>query len=199
MDKIFLPKATADWIIPQDDTYLSKKILDLQKYRNSDGVDSLFHDYNLEQVNQMQITKQADVLLLMLLFEGLFDKEQKLKNFNYYEPKTTHDSSLSLSTHAILSADLGKLEQSYDFFNKAINIDMGEYMKSSDAGIHAASLGGIWQMIVFGYGGLRMVESQLRIEPHLPKEWKALEYGFDYHGKAIHVELTKDKRSVKRK
>lgn len=196
VDKIFLPKATADGIIPQDDTYLSKKILDLQKYRNSDGVDSLFHDYNLEQVNQMQITKQADVLLLMLLFEGLFDKEQKLKNFNYYEPKTTHDSSLSLSTHAILSADLGKLEQSYDFFNKAINIDMGEYMKSSDAGIHAASLGGIWQMIVFGYGGLRMVESQLRIEPHLPKEWKALEYGFDYHGKAIHVELTKDKMTL---
>lgn len=196
VDKIFLPKATADGIIPQDDTYLGKKILDLQKYRDSDGVDSLFHDYNLEQVNQMQITKQADVLLLMLLFEGLFDKEQKLKNFDYYEPKTTHDSSLSLSTHAILSADLGKLEQSYDFFNKAINIDMGEYMKSSDAGIHAASLGGIWQMIVFGYGGVRMIESQLRIEPHLPKKWKVLEYGFDYHGEAIHVELTKDKMNL---
>lgn len=196
VDKIFLPKATAEGIIPQDDSYLSKKILDLRKYKESDGVDSLFHEYNLEQVNQMQITKQADVLLLMLLFEDLFDREQKLKNFDYYEPKTTHDSSLSLSTHAILSADLGKLEQSYDFFNQAINIDMGEYMKSSDAGIHAASLGGIWQMIVFGYGGVRMVNSKLRIEPHLPKEWSHLEYGFDYQGEEISVSTDRNQMTL---
>lgn len=189
VDKILLPQATTEGIIPQDDSYLNKKILDLQKYKSADGVDSLFHDYNLEQVNQMQITKQADVLLLMLLFEDLFDRELKLKNFDYYEPKTTHDSSLSLSTHAILSADLGKLEQSYDFFNQAINIDMGEYMKSSDTGIHAASLGGIWQMVVFGYGGVRMVDAHLRIEPHLPKEWTALSYGFDYQGEEVHVEV----------
>lgn len=196
VDKIFLPKATDGGIIPQDDSYLTKKVIDLSKYRESDGVDSLFHDFNLEQVNQMQITKQADVLLLMLLFEDLFDRDQKLKNFDYYEPKTTHDSSLSFSTHAILSADLGKLEQSYDFFNKAINIDMGDYMKSSDAGIHAASLGGIWQMIVFGYGGVRMVKSRLRIEPHLPKEWSLLKYGFDYRGENISVSTDRKRMIV---
>ncbi|MFC4653259.1 glycoside hydrolase family 65 protein [Lactococcus nasutitermitis] len=194
--KIFLPQPTKAGIIPQDDSYLNKKLLDLTKYKEKDGVDSLFHDYNLEQVNQMQITKQADVLLLMLLFEGLFDKELKLKNFDYYEPKTTHDSSLSLSTHAILSADLGKLDKSYDFFNKAINIDMGEYMKSSDAGIHAASLGGIWQMIVMGFGGVRMIDSKLRIEPHLPKDWQHLDYGFDYHGESIHAEVEPDKLTL---
>lgn len=192
VNRIFLPAATVEGIIPQDDSYLSKKIIDLRPYKEADGVDSLFHKFNLEQVNQMQITKQADVLLLMLLFEDLFDREQKLKNFDYYEPKTTHDSSLSLSTHAILSADLGKLDKSYDFFNQAINIDMGEYMKSSDAGIHAASLGGIWQMIVFGYGGVRMVNSKLRIEPHLPKEWSHLTYGFDYQGESVAVEIDKE-------
>ncbi len=189
VNKIYLPRPTDEGIIPQDDSYLSKQILDLSVYKSKDGVDSLFHDYNLEQVNQMQVTKQADVLLLMLLFEDLFDKELKLKNFDYYEPKTTHDSSLSLSTHAILSADLGKLDESYDFFNKAIAIDMGEYMKSSDAGIHAASLGGIWQMVVFGYGGVRMFNSKLRIEPHLPKEWSHLEFGFDYQGEALTVKI----------
>ena len=196
--KIFLPQPTEEGIIPQDDTYLSKKILDLTKYKEADGVDSLFHDYNLEQVNDMQITKQADVLLLLLLFEGLFDKELKEKNFDYYEPKTTHDSSLSLSTHAILSADLGKLDQSYDFFQQASNIDMGEYMKSSDPGIHAASLGGIWQMVVFGYGGVRLVNGQLRIEPHLPAAWTSLDFGFDYQGQAISVKLGKDSLSLQK-
>ena len=146
----------------------------------------------------MQITKQADVLLLLLLFEGLFDKELKEKNFDYYEPKTTHDSSLSLSTHAILSADLGKLDQSYDFFQQASNIDMGEYMKSSDPGIHAASLGGIWQMVVFGYGGVRLVNGQLRIEPHLPAAWTSLDFGFDYQGQAISVKVSKGSFSLQK-
>jgi hypothetical glycosyl hydrolase len=194
--KLFLPRPTADGIIPQDDTYLTKPTLDLTKYKSADGVDSLFRDYNLEQINQLQVTKQADVLLLLLLFEGLFDKALKLKNFDYYEPKTTHDSSLSLSTHAILSADLGKLDQSYAFFRKAIAIDLGTYMKSSDAGIHAASLGGIWQMIVFGYGGVRMIDGKLRIEPHLPEGWTRLKFGFDYRGQSLTVTVTKDSFEV---
>ena len=194
--KLFLPQPTAEGIIPQDDTYLSKKVLDLRQYKEADGVDSLFHDYNLEQVNDMQITKQADVLLLLLLFEGLFEQELKEKNFDYYEPKTTHDSSLSLSTHAILSADLGKLDQSYDFFQQASSIDMGEYMKSSDPGIHAASLGGIWQMVVFGYGGVRIVNEQLRIEPHLPREWESLTFGFDYQGQSVTVEVNHETATI---
>ncbi|MBL1229767.1 glycoside hydrolase family 65 protein [Enterococcus sp. BWB1-3] len=192
VDKIFLPQPTEEGIIPEDDSYLEKEVIDLSNYKAVDGVDGLFHDYNLEQVNEMQITKQADVLLLLYLFEGLFSHELKLKNFDYYEPKTTHDSSLSLSTHAILAADLGKLDESYEFFKKACNIDMGEYMKSSDDGIHAGSLGGIWQMIVFGYGGVRMIEGQLRIEPHLPNAWKELTYGFDYQGQSITVKVTSD-------
>ncbi|PAB01445.1 glycoside hydrolase family 65 protein [Enterococcus canintestini] len=192
VDRIFLPQPTKEGIIPEDDTYLSKKIIDLTKYKEKDGVDGLFHDYNLEQVNDMQITKQADVLLLLYLFEDLFPHEMKLKNFEYYEPKTTHDSSLSLSTHAILSADLGKLTESYEFFKKARNIDMGPFMKSSDDGIHAGSLGGIWQMVVFGYGGVRMIDGKLRIEPHLPQEWSKLTYGFDYQGESITVVVTKE-------
>ncbi|MDR0297726.1 MAG: glycoside hydrolase family 65 protein [Streptococcaceae bacterium] len=196
LPRIFLPQPTIDGVIPQDDSYLSKKIIDISKYKTADGVDGLFHDYNLEQVNAMQITKQADVLLLLLLFEGLFDKELKLKNFEYYEPKTTHDSSLSLSTHAILSADLGKMDQAYDFFTRAKSIDMGAYMKSSDAGIHAASLGGIWQMTVLGFGGVRMIDGKLRIEPHLPEAWERLEFGFTYQGEDISVTVSHDFVSV---
>ncbi|WP_314576731.1 glycosyl hydrolase family 65 protein [Enterococcus gilvus] len=192
VDKIFLPRPTIDGIIPQDDSYLGKETINLAKYKATESVEGLFHDFNLEQVNQMQITKQADVLLLLYLFEGLFPHELKLKNFEYYEPRTTHDSSLSLSTHAILSADLGKLDESYEFFKKARDIDMGPYMKSSDDGIHAASLGGIWQMIVFGYGGIRIIEGKLRIEPHLPKAWNKLTYGFDYQGESITVVVTNE-------
>lgn len=196
IDKIYLPQPTKEGVIPQDDTYLSKQIIDLTKYKESPHVGTLFHEYNLEQVNEMQVTKQADVLLLLFLFEDLFEKEEKLINWNYYEPKTLHDSSLSLSTHAILAADLGKLELSYELFNKAMNIDMGENMTSSNEGIHAASLGGIWQATVFGYGGVRCLNGQLRIEPHLPKAWKALSFGIIWQNNPLTVEVLTDQFKV---
>lgn len=195
-DLIFIPKPNEDGIIPQDDTYLSKKIIDLRPYKEHEQVGTLFHEYNLEQVNEMQITKQADVLLLIYLFENLFSEKIKLDNWNYYEPKTMHDSSLSLSTHSALAADLGDIELSYELFKQAIHIDMGAAMFSSDEGIHAASLGGIWQMIVFGYGGVRALDGQLRIEPHLPNNWKDLEFSIFWHGSEIKIIVNKEEFTV---
>lgn len=190
-DLIFIPKPNENGIIPQDDTYLSKTIIDLKPYKEDEQVGTLFHEYNLEQVNEMQVTKQADVLLLIYLFENLFSEKIKLDNWNYYEPKTMHDSSLSLSTHSALAADLGEIELSYELFKQAIHIDMGEAMASSDEGIHAASLGGIWQMIVFGYGGVRALDGQLRIEPHLPENWKDLEFSIFWHGSELKINVNK--------
>lgn len=195
--KIYLPKPNEDGIIPQDDTYLSKKVIDLQKYKEQEFVGGLFHDYNLEQVNNMQITKQADVLLLVFLFENLFSKDIKEKNWYYYEPKTLHDSSLSLSTHAVLAADLEEIEMAYELFKEATEIDMGPAMHSSDEGIHAASLGGIWQAIVFGFGGVRALDNKLRINPHLPKEWKELSYVIFWHQNKLQVVVKENQMTVK--
>lgn len=192
VDKIYIPSPNDKGIIPQDDSYLNKKVIDLKPYKESEQVGTLFHQYNLEQVNNMQVTKQADVLLLIYLFENLFTEKIKLDNWNYYEPKTMHDSSLSLSTHSTLAADLGELDLSYQLFKKAINIDMGPNMKSSDEGIHAASLGGIWQMIVFGYGGVRALDGKLRIEPHLPKVWENLEFSIFWHSSELKITVMQD-------
>ncbi len=196
LPKIYLPAPTSEGVIPEEDRYLEKKVIDLTPYKESDAVGTLFHDYNLEQVNEMQITKQADVLLLLFLFENLFAKEIKEKNWNYYEPKTTHDSSLSLSTHALLAADLGLKEQSYRLFKEARDIDMGEYMHSSDDGIHAASIGGIWNATIFGYGGIRVLDGKLRIEPNLPNEWQSLAFEIEYKKAIVGVKIVGDKLMV---
>ena len=186
---LYLPQTTATHLLPQDDTYLFKDTLDLTPYKQDQQVGTLFHDYNLEQVNQLQITKQADVLLLMLLREKLFAKDTIQRNWAYYEPKTMHDSSLSLATHAILAADLGEVEKAYDFFQQALRIDLGENMQSSNEGIHAASLGGIWQAIVFGFGGVRNLEGDLRIEPHLPSAWQSLEFGIEWQQQPLTIQV----------
>ena len=189
LHKVYLPQPREDRVIPQDDTYLSLKEIDLTKYKNQKHVGTLFRDYNLSQVNQIQVSKQADLLILFLLLEDLFDEETKLANFNYYESRTLHDSSLSLSTHTILANDLGEYDMAYDLFNRAVNIDLGPNMKTSDHGIHAASIGGIWQSVVLGFGGVRLTGGHLRVNPKLPKDWNKLDFYIMWHGDKLHIEI----------
>lgn len=196
VDKIYLPQPREDKVIPQDDTYLSKKIIDLTNYKNQENVGSMFLDYNLEQVNEIQVSKQADIMVLFYLLEGLFTNDVKRANWEYYEPKTLHDSSLSLSTHCVLACDMGDYNMAYELFSRAARIDLGENMKTSDHGIHAASLGGVWQCIVNGFGGVRMVAGKLRIEPNLPESWAELQFPIFWHGDRLIVSVTKEKLTI---
>lgn len=193
IDKIYLPQPREeDLLIPQDDTYLTLKNIDLTKYKSSEKVGTLFDEYNMEQVNQMQVTKQADVVILLYLIEQAgspFAKEVMKANFDYYEARTTHDSSLSLSTHTIVANDLERQDLAYSLFKRATRIDLGPYMHSSDEGIHAASIGGIWQSAVFGFAGVRMVNGTLRINPCLPKQWKKMEFTIYWKGQPLSIEV----------
>lgn len=190
--KLYLPQPNAENVIPQDDTYLSKPIIDLGKYKKQEHVGSIFLDYNLEQVNGIQVSKQASVVMLMYLLEHKFSQEVKKANYDYYEPKTLHDSSLSLSTHAVLANDLGDTRLAYDLFRRASEIDLGPNMKTSDHGIHAASLGGIWQIVVCGFGGVRLVGGHLRIHPRLPQEIEKIQFRIHWQGERLRVCVTRD-------
>lgn len=196
INNIYLPQPQENLVIPQDDTYLQKTIIDLSKYKSQKNVGSIFKEYNLEQVNEMQVSKQADIMALFYLLENYFSREVKVANWNYYEPKTLHDSSLSLSTHCVLASDLGEKDLAYALFNRAANIDLGPNRMSSVDGIHAASIGGIWQCIVNGFGGVRMLDGTLRIEPHLPKSWTKLIFPINWHGDRLNITIDKDTISI---
>lgn len=193
-EKIYLPKPNAELIIPQDDDYLAKAVIDLTKYKNDANVGSLFLEYNLDQINEMQITKQADVLILLYLLDDYFSNEVKRANWDYYEPKTMHDSSLSMSTHSILASDMDDASLAYDMFEKACRIDMGQNPHSSDHGIHSASLGGIWQSIVFGFAGVRLRHHHLEIQPKLPMNWNQV--SFPLYWKGYHIKITADNKDI---
>ncbi len=190
---VYIPEPNAEGVIPQDDTYLQLAQIDLSKYKNQEHVGSIFRDYNLEQINEIQVSKQASVVMLMYLLEHKFSKEVKSANYNYYEPRTLHDSSLSLSTHAVLASDLGKSDLAYSLFRRASEIDLGPNMKSSDHGIHAASLGGIWQTLVCGFGGVRMVGGELRVQPNLPEQIRSIDFPINWKGNLLKVKVTRDK------
>ena len=196
VDNVFLPVPREDGVLPQDSTYLTLKDIDLSKYKAQDFVGGISRDYNLKQINQIQVSKQADVLVLFFLLEDLFPAEVKRATWEYYSARTLHDSSLSLCTHAVLAADMKEKDLAYDMFEKSIMIDLGPVMTTSDAGIHAASFGGIWQGVVYGFGGLRMLGGKLRIDPILPDAWEGLSYTLWWKGQKLEVDITHDSVTV---
>ena len=196
IDKLYLPRPNADGIVPQYDKYLDLKELDLSKYKDSSQVMSIYNDFNMEQMNQYMVSKQADMVMLLFLQDTLFDEDIKKKNFVFYESKTLHDSSLSKCTHAILANDLGLKDMAYELYEGALSIDLGPKMKSSDEGIHSASTGGIWESTVMGFGGVRMEGSRLRIKPRLPEDWTKLNFPLVWQGEPLKVTVTKEAVSV---
>ena len=199
LPKLYLPLPNEDDIIPQSDTFLGLKKLDISKYKNSDEVLGIYNDYNTKQLNEYMVSKQSDTVMLLYLFRDLFDHETRKKNFVFYEDKTLHDSSLSKSTHAILANEFDFEEMSYKLFKGAISVDLGANMKSSDEGIHSASIGGIWAAFVFGFGGTNIADKGLNINPCLPVNWDFLEFPLVYQGTRLRVRVEKDNQvSVRR-
>ncbi|MFJ7826576.1 glycoside hydrolase family 65 protein [Psychrobacillus sp. NPDC096623] len=204
-EKIYLPKPREkDLVIPQDDTYLKLKEIDLTKYKNQEKLRTIYLYYNPQQINTLQVTKQTDTLLLIYLLRQTFLHEDiklsdavKKANFYYYEPKTLHDSSLSLATHSILANDIGDTDFAYSLFKKATEVDLGPSMNTSDDGIHAASIGGIWKAAVFGFAGIRLVDGKLTINPKLPKQWNHMNFTIHWQGQPIAIFLTDNTLSVK--
>lgn len=188
-DKLYLPQPldNPEGVLPQDDTFMSKKILDISGYRNDNIKQTILKDYSREQVNNMQVLKQSDVIMLMELLPDLFSRKIKMANWEYYEPKTIHDSSLSRAIYSVVASDCGEPKKAFASFLHAIAIDMGQNPYSSDEGIHAASMGGIWLAVVRGFAGLRIQKDTLYLAPCLPKEIEEIKFHAVYRGKKMEI------------
>ncbi|MFH1513178.1 MAG: glycosyl hydrolase family 65 protein [Bacillota bacterium] len=188
MERLYLPVPDERGIIPQADRYFDLACIDLSKYKGSEAPERIFKNYNMSQINEMQVTKQADLLLLLLLLEDLFDMDTKRKNYQFYEERTLHDSSLSKSTHCVLALDLGLSEMGYRYFLNSCAIDLpAAGLPQSQDGIHSASMGGIWQCVVYGFGGVRITGDLLRIDPRLPENWASLSFRIVWRGQPLIV------------
>ena len=186
-DKLYLPRPDEDGIVHQFDGYMDLKHIDLTPYKQAGSVGTIYNDYNNEQISSFQVHKQADTLVLMLLLEDLFDPDTKRKNYDFYESRTLHDSSLSKSTHCVLAADLGRADTAYRFFEGCGGIDLGPNMGTSDMGVHTASMGGIWQCAVYGFGGVRVVDDDLRVDPKLPGAWRSVSFPLVWRGQPLKI------------
>ncbi|MDD3335305.1 MAG: family 65 glycosyl hydrolase [Eubacteriales bacterium] len=182
---LYLPQVNQAGILPQDDTFLSLPQIDLAPYKQ--GTRSIRADYDKSALLKLQVAKQADVAALFLLLEDLFPMDVKKRNIYYYEEHCVHESSLSLCTYSLLASDIDEQDSAYAFYQKACRIDLGNKMDSSDEGIHAASLGGIWQCVVLGFIGVRARNDMLCICPKLPARWKRVTTRIFWQGQPLTI------------
>lgn len=146
-----------------------------------------------EKTAATQVIKQADVLMFLMLFGERFSKEQLIANFDYYEERCGHGSSLSPSVHCITAARAGKTQKAYGYFRKNAQIDLSDTFGNSSGGIHIAAQGGMWLSAVFGFSGMYAVDKGLIFDPSLPDEWDKLEYQLKWRGQRLNVVIYKDK------
>lgn len=198
-EKMYLPKPNQDLIIPQDDTFLGKQCLpNIEKYKNSEIKQAVLQDYSRDEVVDMQVLKQADTVMLLNLFPQMFPPEVVKKNVLYYEARTIHDSSLSYCAHAQACAAIGAIDLAWKFFEKCMVIDLDNNPNDTTDGIHAASLGGIWTCVIFGFAGVNYENGVLHISPRLPKHWKEIHFHMKVKGQNIELYLSNSRVYLKK-
>ena len=145
-----------------------------------------------ERTSGAQVLKQADVLMLHHLVPDEVAPGSLLPNVDYYEPRTSHGSSLSPAIHAALLARAGRYRAALDALRLAARLDLDDLTATTAGGVHLATMGGLWQALAFGFAGVRPAGERLRVDPHLPPEWNALELGLHLHGTPFRLRIDRD-------
>jgi kojibiose phosphorylase len=141
-----------------------------------------------ERLARTQIVKQPDVLMLGHMLPETMPADVLRANYRYYEPRTSHGSSLSPAIHAALAARIGDAEQALAYFRMAAAVDLGDAMGNAAEGVHIATLGGLWQAAVLGFGGLRPEGDAVRLDPRVPEAWRRLSFVLRWRGTKLTVE-----------
>ncbi len=177
-------------IHPQDDFFLDREVWDLS--RTPHELRPLMLHYHPLVIYRFQVLKQADVVLAMFLHGDRFTDEQKRANFEYYDPITTGDSTLSAVVQSIVAAEVGYHELALDYFRQALYVDLGDLHGNTVDGMHIASAGGIWSALTYGFAGMGDRNGRLCFDPRLPEGWPALRFRLAWRGSRMVVELRQD-------
>lgn len=144
----------------------------------------------VDRLRRTQVVKQADVLMLRVLLPEEVSVEVQAANYRHYEPRTCHGSSLSPAIHALVAARVGVLDDALGYFHLAGGLDLEDRMGNGADGVHIATMGGLWQAAVFGFGGVRADGDAVRIDPRLPPGWDGLAFPVRWRGTRVSVEAT---------
>ena len=187
-ENIYVPYDEILGINPQDAEFLRKEIWDFDRTPASDY--PLLLHYHPLVIYRYQVIKQADVVMAMCLLPDEFPPDVKRRNFDYYDPLTTGDSSLSACVESVVASQIGEREKALEYFDYGLFMDLGDLLGNAAQGVHVAAAGGVWMALVYGFGGLTQRDGQLCFEPRLPNEWSRLAFRVQVQGSRLVVNIT---------
>lgn len=156
----------------------------------------LYNHWSYDRIYRTDMIKQPDVLMLLYLYNSSFSDEVKRINYEFYEPRTIHESSLSPAIHSILACELGRMDEAIAFFGHATRLDLDNYNRNTREGLHTTSIAAAWINIVYGFGGLRSDGEGLNFTPHLPARWKSVSFSVHYQRRLLRVVVMQDKTGI---
>ncbi len=188
---MYLPYDEKLCVHAQDDSFLQKEPWDFDDdAKNKHPLLLYLHPL---VIYRYQILKQPDVVLANFLQSGSFSRIQKIRDYDYYNPLTTGDSSLSPCVQSIMAAELGRVEEAYGYFMKTARMDIDDINSNVCDGVHIAAMGGTWLSLIYGFAGLRDNDGNLSFSPRLPKAWNGLKFNLGYRGKKLSVDINHEK------
>ncbi|MEZ5049369.1 MAG: family 65 glycosyl hydrolase domain-containing protein [Saprospiraceae bacterium] len=189
IENMYYPVDTNARLKLQQDGFLDKDIYPAKEIPA--GQRPIHEHWSWDRILRSCFIKQADVLQGLWFLEHLYDKDTIEINFDYYEPLTVHESSLSSCIHSIQASLLGKHDKAYQFYLNASRLDLDDYNNDTKDGLHITSMGGTWMTIVYGFAGMRVKENRLTFTPNLPHNWKSFNFNLLFRGQQMNVNIGK--------
>lgn len=187
---IYLPYDPELDVFVQHDGFLDKDLKPVSELSKEDR--PINQNWSWDRILRSCFIKQADVLQGIYFFEEHFDLDTIRRNFEFYEPMTVHESSLSPCVHAILAARLGMKEKAYEMYVRTARLDLDDYNNDTEDGLHITSMAGTWMSIVKGFGGMQTHKGKLAFAPFMPPNWERFSFMVQFSGKRIKVEVGHD-------
>ena len=187
INNTYLPQINNSNIFLQQDGFLDKEQLNANDINPDER--PINQHWSWDRILRSIFIKQADVLQGLYFFEDQFSNEELKENFEFYEPKTVHESSLSPCIHAILATRLNKMDKAYELYLRTSRLDLDDYNHEADEGLHITSMAGTWLAVIEGFAGVKIKNQILHINPKLPNNWDNLNFKIMIKNNPIIIEI----------
>lgn len=195
VQKMYYPYDEKRQVFLQQDGYLDKEQILVKDLPASER--PINQKWSWDRILRSCYIKQADVLQGIYFFEDQYDIDTIRRNFDFYEPRTVHESSLSPCVHAILAAKLGDEARAYEFYLRTARLDLDDYNNDTEDGCHITSMAGTWMSVVEGFGGMRVSDGKLSFQPFIPEKWSSFSFHIGFRGALLNIKVSKEGVQIK--
>lgn len=190
IENMYYPYDAERDVFLQQDGFLDKELVPVKELAPENL--PLNQNWSWDRILRSCYIKQADVLQGLFFLSDRYDLETKKRNFDFYEPLTVHESSLSPCVHSILACELGYQEKAYEMYLRTARLDLDNYNNDTEDGCHTTSMAGTWMAVIHGFAGLHVANDELVLKPFIPSHWKSFSFNVMFRGATLKVNVNED-------